>query len=186
MHIHEKQIILKNGMMVTLRTPQGTDAAGIINFRKEIVLDTYRTMDRNPDEIETDYDTVYQKYSELYESEEKLIHIYAFMNDQCLGMLSFGAVRDLTKLKHRCWVGLSIRKAYRGLGLGTRMLEEAFAFARGLGFEMMELEVIEGNEPVHALYKKTGFLEYGKRPHSFKLDDGSYLGAILMYKMLIS
>ena len=39
-------------------------------------------------------------------------------------------------------------------------------------------------EKAKALYRKSGFIEYGRLPHGMLFDDGSYHDEIMMYKML--
>ena len=57
---------------------------------------------------------------------------------------------------------LFLAEAYRGRGLGKRVLEEALAEARKLGVRAVHLEVVQGNDAATALYRRFGFRE---RPH---------------------
>ena len=43
-----------------------------------------------------------------------------------------------------------------------------------LGYEQVELEVLESNENATYLYKKLGFKECGRIPNGIKLKNGNY------------
>jgi len=77
-------------------------------------------------------------------------------------------------------MGMSVKKAYWGLGVGTHLLNELIAFAKGTGIlEVIHLEVKTDNDRAIALYKKMGFQEIGRFPKRMKIN-GQYCDTILM------
>jgi GNAT superfamily N-acetyltransferase len=54
---------------------------------------------------------------------------------------------------------LFVRPAHRSSGTGLRLLEEAVASARRLGYRRMRLDTIPGMERAQALYARFGFRE---------------------------
>lgn len=54
-------------------------------------------------------------------------------------------------------LNIAVDPAFRGRGLGKRLLEYALEYCRGLGAERVELEVRTGNDAAIALYRKYGF-----------------------------
>lgn len=44
----------------------------------------------------------------------------------------------------------------------------------------MELEVVSTNEAAIALYKKCGFIEYGRNPRGFRKKNGEWQELVLM------
>jgi len=54
---------------------------------------------------------------------------------------------------------LFVRPAYRSGGTGLRLLEEAIAAARRIGYRRMRLDTIPGMERAQALYARVGFRE---------------------------
>ena len=60
-------------------------------------------------------------------------------------------------MQHRCNVGISLYRAFWGMGVGTALMAEILAGARAAGFEQAELEVVAANVPAIGLYKKMGF-----------------------------
>ena len=57
--------------------------------------------------------------------------------------------------------GLGILPEYRGLGIGSRLLEKVIEKAKEFGLEKIELHVYTSNKPAVALYRKFGFEEEG-------------------------
>lgn len=53
-----------------------------------------------------------------------------------------------------------------------------------MGYEQIELGVIDGNERAKALYEKSGFVETGRYKNAMKYDDGTYRDEIMMWKKL--
>lgn len=59
---------------------------------------------------------------------------------------------------------IAVREAYRGQGLGERLLREMMRTASWLGAARMTLEVRVTNERAQRLYRKLGFDPAGLRP----------------------
>ena len=51
-----------------------------------------------------------------------------------------------------------------------------------MGYEQIELGVIDGNERAKALYEKAGFVETGRYKNAMKYDDGTYRDEIIMWR----
>ncbi len=61
---------------------------------------------------------------------------------------------------HRCELGIGIERAYRGQGLGRRLMETAIAFAQETpSIEWVDLRVFAHNANARALYQALGFVE---------------------------
>lgn len=81
--------------------------------------------------------------------------------------------------RHAGRMGMGVLPAYRGAGLGRRLLIETLDAARTIGIERVELEVFASNEPAIALYRKLGFVVEGIKKRARKLD-GKYDDDIIM------
>jgi RimJ/RimL family protein N-acetyltransferase len=104
--------------------------------------------------------------------------LVAESDDGIVGRLSIA--RDRSPLsRHVAEFGLMVAAGARRQGVGSAMIEEAIAWARGLGILKLELTVFPHNAPAIALYKKLGFREEGLL-HRRYLIDGRYLDAMLM------
>jgi RimJ/RimL family protein N-acetyltransferase len=80
---------------------------------------------------------------------------------------------------HRGTLGMGIVPAYRGRGLGLRLIKTTLEQARNTGFVRIELDVHADNARAIALYDKVGFVREGVvRAAAFI--DGEYRDAIAM------
>ncbi len=80
---------------------------------------------------------------------------------------------------HRGTLGMGIVPAYRGHGLGSRLLETTLERAGAAGFVRIELAVHTDNARAIALYQKLGFVEEGVARDAVFVD-GEYRDAIMM------
>lgn len=89
-------------------------------------------------------------------------------------------VRDerpgMTHIGH---LGIGLLPEYRGRKIGARLLAAAIADAFQKGLTRIELEVFAANARAIALYRKTGFVEEGRKRQA-RLVDGVYDDAICM------
>ena len=56
-----------------------------------------------------------------------------------------------------CIDGLAVLPAYRGQGVGTRLITALEAWATGQGLSMVRLEVVDTNPRAEKLYRRIGF-----------------------------
>ena len=114
-------------------------------------------------------------------------HAYAAVlvaeeDDRIVGRLSIG--RDTHPAsEHVADVGLMVADGYRRRGIGRALMENAEAWARGVGVRKIELHVFPHNEAALALYDRLGYRRVGVRCGHFRRADG-YVDAILMEKDL--
>jgi ribosomal protein S18 acetylase RimI-like enzyme len=80
---------------------------------------------------------------------------------------------------HRCLLGMGVHRAARRCGLGASMVATAVGWAREQGLEWVDLEVLAGNAPARALYRRCGFVQTGEIPDLFRID-GESLGYVFM------
>ena len=80
-------------------------------------------------------------------------------------------------------LGMGMLPAYRGRGIGERLLRASIDAARSAGFERIELSVYAANERAAALYRKVGFVMEGTRVRGKKLD-GDYDDVHIMGMLL--
>jgi RimJ/RimL family protein N-acetyltransferase len=76
-------------------------------------------------------------------------------------------------------LGMGLLPAYRGAGLGRRLLVTALAQARGRGIERVELQVFSDNVRARHLYESLGFIVEGIHPRRAKID-GQYRDLVAM------
>jgi RimJ/RimL family protein N-acetyltransferase len=80
-------------------------------------------------------------------------------------------------------LGMGLLPAYRGQGIGARLMTAALDASRICGLERVELGVFADNERARRLYAKMGFVVEGVRSKRAKID-GRYRDEILMARQL--
>jgi len=84
---------------------------------------------------------------------------------------------------HTGILGMGVLEAWRGRGLGLRLIRTTLDAARAAGFEKIELSVYATNPRARALYEKVGFVLEGTRVRGRKdgdrYDDIHMMGLIL-------
>ena len=161
-----KTIKLKDGRECILRNGEGCDGqAALDNF-----ILTHEQTDyllSYPDE-ETMTAEQEGRFLQRKTDNEEEIEILAEVDGVIVGLAGIDAVGDRDKIRHRADFGISIDRRYWNLGIGTALMNACIDCARKAGYEQIELSVVSENEPAIAMYRKAGFVEYGRNPRGFK------------------
>ena len=75
------------------------------------------------------------------------------------------------RMKHRGDFAISVAKEYWNKGIGSQLLSNIIAFAKGNNFEIIDLQVRSDNKSAIHLYEKYGFKKIGEHPAFFKISD---------------
>lgn len=176
-----KEITLKNGKTIVLRSPSIDDAEQMISFLKMIYTES-EFLARYPEEVDIALPDEIKFLQTCLDSSNELM-IVAIADGVIAGNCHISFMRSI-KTRHRAEVMISLRKEFWGFGLGTAMFTEVINLAKDKGIFQLELEVIEGNERALALYRKTGFEIIAEHPDAYLYKDGSFKKAIHMRKVL--
>ncbi len=79
--------------------------------------------------------------------------------------------------------GMSVGAAYRGVGVGSALLEAALAWAAAAGFTKVVLSAFPHNTRAIAFYERHGFTFEGRRPQQF-CREGRYIDEVLMGRLV--
>ena len=185
MKFEPEKITCKNGKEYKLVSIGPDNAEQFLDFMHQVSSDTH-FMTRYGDEVGQDEEAVEAEKSRLkglYEdSRQGMLSI--FDGEKIIGNIAIRCVCKHRKSSHRCSIGLGVRKEYHGLGLGTILIQHALDFAKEAEYQTMELGVMSDNKPAQGLYKKMGFVEWGRLPKAFILDDGNTVDEITMYRAI--
>jgi RimJ/RimL family protein N-acetyltransferase len=175
---YRKTITLKDGRSCLLKSAGEEDAQALL----EVFRRTHE---------ETDFLLAYndEKHPTL-EEEREFLHrlrehpreaeILAFVEGSAVACGGISQVGAREKLRHRCGFGVSVERAFWGLGIGAALTASAIECARLAGYEQMELDVVADNERAIALYQRFGFVEYGRNPRGFLTRGKGYQELVLM------
>lgn len=181
MLLEENDFALLNGDHVIIRSPGEGDAAAMVEYLKQTSAET-EYLSRYPEEVETSPEEIVREAEFLKSMANSPCNmmIAAFLGNKVIGNISLNCVGERIKLRHRGSIGIAVLKEYWGLGLGHKLMEEAIQSAGMLGFELLELGVMDGNDNAIKLYLNMGFQEYGRMHDAFRMKDGRYVDEILM------
>ncbi len=163
---YQRTVKLKDGRECVLRNGTAADA--------QAVLDVF-----NLTHFETDFLGSYPDESTLTPEGEadflqkqtdsdNAIEILAEIEGKAVGLAGISCVRPREKTRHRAEFGISIDKAYWGLGIGRALTEACIECAKAAGYAQLELSVVADNAHAIALYESVGFVEYGRNPMGFR------------------
>ena len=178
----EKTVTLKDGRRCTLRSVGREDAANMIEYLR-IVSGESEFLLRNADEVTFTIENE-ETILENKRANPREIMMVAVVDGIVAGNCGVVSKGMLRRVHHRCGFAIALKQQYCDAGLGTAMMEYAMSLAKDMGYEQVELEVVEGNDRARHLYEKMGFREYGRLPRSLKYDDDTYRDEICMLKIL--
>lgn len=178
MYIKSREVFLKNGQQVILRSPDIFDAEQLLEHMRITSAET-EFMSRYPEEITVSVEAE-ARFLQMIENDVENFMLAAYLDGRMVGNAGVTRVRDNAKYRHRANFGISLRAEVCGLGLGTLMLQEILEIVKGTSFEQLELSVFGDNARAIALYEKIGFVKVGSMPRAYRLKDGSYHDEVQM------
>jgi len=76
--------------------------------------------------------------------------------------------------------GMLVDRDWRGRGVGSALVQAAIGWARDQGLHKLCLEVFAHNAAAIALYRKSGFVEEGRRLRHYRRASGELWDSIVM------
>jgi RimJ/RimL family protein N-acetyltransferase len=83
------------------------------------------------------------------------------------------------KNRHTASLGIAIKKEYRHMNIGTKMVMEAISWSKKQGIEKINLEVFSSNVNAIKTYRNLGFEYEGVRKRQFLIGD-QYVDDVFM------
>jgi ribosomal protein S18 acetylase RimI-like enzyme len=170
----------KTGKEIIIRYPNASDVREMLRFINE--LSDEKTFIRYQGEHETLESETKYLASRLGEIEgKKAVHLLVFSENR---LIAAAEIYVLVKTeKHIGILGITVAKDSRGDGLGKLLMELVVEEAEKeiADLKIVTLEVYATNEVAQALYKKMGFIEYGKLPNGV-MRSGIFEDRLMMYK----
>ncbi len=175
---YHKIIPLRDGRTCTLRNGTAEDGQALLAIF-------------NLTHAQTDYLLTYPEESTHTAQEEAEflkqktestdeIELLAEVDGAVVGSAGIGCVGRREKTRHRARFGISVDKAYWGLGIGRAITEACIECAKTAGYVQLELEAVAENEHALALYRSVGFAEYGRNPKGFRSRISGWQAVVLM------
>ncbi len=150
---------------VVLRRAREADAAAMADYMAALTAEHLETITpREAPSVEDERDWVLQAAF----AERGLI-LLAEAGEAVIGILDFWG-GERSDNRHAGSFGMSVAKAWRGRGVGRRMLQWVIDEAHGWpGFCRIELECVAWNAPAIGLYESLGFKTEGRMVKAINL-----------------
>jgi len=88
-----------------------------------------------------------------------------------------------SETRHHGHLGLTVREAYRGLGIGREVVRVLLAEARRQGLKTVDVEFLSTNKATTRVYEKAGFKRVGGIPGKV-YRNGRFLDSLIMARRL--
>ncbi len=170
----------KNGQVITIRPAQQNDSCAILDtVRSNAMERSYVLMEQYGKDVESE-----KEYIGELDSKKNLL-IVSVSGDEvvgCLAALQADAGRR-PETSHILHVGLHLKEAFRGLGIGRYLLEYGIDWAREAQFKRLEANIFTTNKRSLSMFQKCGFTEEGVRQNRIRIGR-DFISEVLMGKML--
>lgn len=189
-HLDAKDVRLKDGRTVTLRSAHTADAEAVCALTASVTSELAYTL-FEPGELGHASVRIGKRVRDAVDDPDEL-RLIAVVDaakapadaQSVVGDMSITAGR-WKRLAHVATMGIDIHRDYRRVGLGDAMVREALAWALAHpNIERVELYVYADNLPAVALYRKHGFRVEGKRARYFRTSDGRYFDDLIMARFV--
>jgi RimJ/RimL family protein N-acetyltransferase len=159
---------LKDGRQLTIREATGDDASALIEY-VEAISGESNFISFGPGEFGMTVEEEV-KFLEGSRSKDNQIYLVAEIDGEIVGSTNFTGGRR-PRMAHTGEFGVSVRKAYWGLGVGSALLDALIEWAKGTDIvTKINLRVRADNERGIALYKRKGFVHEGTETRGFRID----------------
>lgn len=176
--IEPREITLKDGRRVTLRTALAGDGRALNRFVREGFL-TQEYLIRLPDEYHvTPWQERGRLKARMLAPDE--LSLIAVADSTIVGLLNTNTDKR-RRARHNSEFGITVAAGWQSAGLGRAMVEALIRWAEKVPtLERLELHVVADNTAAIALYLSLGFTVEGRRPGAVKYEDGRVLDDQLM------
>lgn len=168
---------LKDGRTVIIRPAQQADAPAMLEYLEAIAGET-DCITFGPGEFGG---TLAQEeaYIEAMAQSDNSLMLAALVEGCIVGALTFGGGKR-PRIRHQGEMGITVRRAYWGLGIGGRLIAALLTWAQAGGvIRKINLHTREDNARAIALYQRFGFVVAGKITRNTCINGKFYDGLVM-------
>jgi RimJ/RimL family protein N-acetyltransferase len=159
---------LRDGRVLVIREAGTEDARAVLDYVKDVSEETdFLTFGPGEFELtEAEEEAVLRKYRDS----DNQLYILGLIDDTIAATLSFSAGHR-PRLRHSGEFGMSVRKQYWGLGIGSLMVDTLIHWTRATQIvKKINLRVRTDNQRAIDLYIRKGFVKEGTLRRELFLD----------------
>jgi putative acetyltransferase len=173
--------------MITVREATAADAALLVAHLQELAREPGINIPLAPDEVTMTVEQEKAIIADFAASPRAIMLVAEAAADggtpSVVGELSLKAISSRKAVQHVATLGMSVKQAWRGKGVGRELMTAALEWAPTAGIKRVELYVYARNAPAIALYEKFGFAIEGKR-RAFIREGDAFLDDLVMAKLI--
>ena len=175
----EQQIFkVKGGKEIIIRTAKVSDAEEFLILGKSIMDEEVFSLTQS-DEINLTLEQEGQWLQSNIENENHLV-LVAETGGRIVGQLDFSNGHR-KRIAHTGEFGMGVHKAWRGLGIGSMLLQVMLDWAgKHPLLEKVNIRVHSTNKRAILMYEKHGFKKEGLLLKNLKYDKNNYVDVVLM------
>ena len=175
---YSKQIVLKDGRTAILRHGVETDGSAVFgNFNRTHGETDYLLSYPDENSFTAEQEGKFLKRKAESDNE---VEIIALVDGRVAGTAGVDAIGGKYKLRHRAEFGISVLKEYWGLGIGRALMDACIECAKRAGYAQLELTVVAENARAVEMYRRAGFVEFGRNPRGFNSRISGYQELVSM------
>ncbi|MCC7509453.1 MAG: GNAT family N-acetyltransferase [Planctomycetes bacterium] len=177
--IEPTTIKTRDGAPVVIRCAVAADAERMLDCVREVLAASVGTLTTLAEFQLTPQQE--REWIAAYLENPNALLLVAEAQGDIVGNINFRPA-ERTRLAHTGTLGMGLRPAWQGRGIGHALLRTLLDWARdNPKIEKVSLQVLGNNPRAIRLYYKCGFTVNGVKPREIKLDDGSYTDDISMH-----
>ena len=182
MKIEPKEIQLKNGLTLLMKSPAAEDARAFLDHLAITHKESFKNLDRTADSWKNFPVEQEAEIIKNFSLSKNKFFVFAEYKGRIVGGMGI-AGDDRPFRIHSATLGMSIQNEFKNLGLGSQMIQYGLENAKLFGLGRIELTVREYNTSAIHLYEKFGFEKVGKLKMAAKID-GDFVNEYLYQKIL--
>jgi len=159
----------RDGRAFRVRRARGEDAAALLRYAEALFAEPGLSLLYSPGEFSKSVADEAQ-FIRSYDGPNALL-LTAWADAEAIASLAFRA-GPFARTRHAGTFGVGVAWAWRGVGVGSVLLERLIAWAKAHPqIERIGMEVFATNPGAVRLYRRFGFEEEGRRRGAFRLGD---------------
>lgn len=175
----QKHATTKKGTNITFRYPHSEDAEEMMHYINQFVEEDEFLLINEKQTLEQEQKWLESVIENMCEARQVLI----FVEQEGKIVASAHVIANQYKSSHVGAFGISVAKEYRGQGIGELLMQEIMKQASEfLGIKVIELTCFANNEKALKLYKKLGFVEFGRLPKGMIYKGKEFKDKVYMWK----
>lgn len=172
----------KKGNTVVVRYPTRSDLGDMHEYINELSReDTFLSVLGKTYSLEEEKDFLRMTLANIRKGLTR--HYAVFVNNEYAGNCEVERPKEYRQ-QHIGILGISLRKTYRGEGIGRELLQMLIEEGKNMGLRLLKLSCFENNPIALDLYERFGFKRVGVIPGAIAYK-GGYVGDVIMYLSLV-